>query len=65
MAMFGGLREGSWWLDSKSDPRWNAQGRGYVGMLSIPPDAQKAIDEIKKELGEEPPEDLEYGYMKD
>lgn len=66
MSMLGAsIREGSWWLSSKSDPRWDTQGRGIVGGLVIPPDATKAMEEKKKELGEEPPEDLEYGYMKD
>ena len=31
----------------------------------MPAEAQQAIDEIKADLGEEPPDDLEYGYMKD
>ena len=59
------IREGSWWLHSKSDSRWNMQGRGFVGGLCVPPDANAALEEKKKELGEEPPDDLEYGYMKD
>jgi len=59
------LKEGTWWLKSKSDPRWDNKGRGSVGMLCIPLEAEKVIEEKKVELKEEPPEDLEYGYMKD
>ena len=65
MALLGSIRRGSWWINSKSDPRWNMSGEGYVGGCCIPPDAQNAIYKLKKKLGEEPPEDLEYGYMKD
>ena len=66
MGLLGGvIREGSWWLSSKSDPRWDCQGRDVVGGLVCPPAATEAMEKKKKELGEEPPEDLEYGYMKD
>lgn len=66
MGLLGGsIREGSWWLNSKSDPRWDCNGRGTVGGLVVPAAATEAMDRIKKELNEEPPEDLEYGYMKD
>jgi hypothetical protein len=40
-------------------------GHGAVGMMSCPPAASRAIEKKKEELGEEPPDDLEYGYMKD
>lgn len=59
------LREGSWWIHSKSDSRWNENGHSMVGMFSMPSEAQKFIDEKKKELNEEAPADLEFGYMKD
>jgi len=59
------IKQGSWWLKSVSDSRWNCSGSGGVGMFSIPSDATKAINKLKEKLGEEPPEDLEYGYMKD
>ena len=59
------LERGSWWLSSKIDPRWDCNGRGPCGGLVIPPSATEALERIKKELNEEPPEDLEYGYMKD
>ncbi len=60
-----GIRPGCWWFASKADPRWNKQG--HVETLSVtamPPEAQKALDELKEQLGE-PPEDLEYGCLKD
>lgn len=59
------LQEGTWWLESKSDSRWNITGSGLVGMFGIPPKAQEAIEQKKKELGEDHPGDLRYGYMKD
>lgn len=59
------LREGSWWVKSKSDSRWNVNGHGSVGMFAMPSEAQVFIDKKKKELNEEPPDDLEFGYMKD
>ena len=64
MGMFG-PKKGSWWIKSASDPRWNADGRSYVGMFSMPPEAKRKIEKLKKKLGEEPPEDLEWGYFKD
>ena len=56
---------GSWWVMSKLDSRWNGSGNGTVGMFAMPTEAQYFIDEKKKELNEEPPKDLEFGYMKD
>jgi hypothetical protein len=65
MGMLFGPREGSWWVNSNSDSRWNGRGTGFVGGFGIPADAQRFIDQKKQELKEEPPDDLEYGYMKD
>lgn len=59
------LDEGAWWLKSISDPRWNCEGHGLVGMFSMPSAAKKKIEEMKEKLKCEPPEDLEFGYMKD
>lgn len=64
MGIFSPVREGSWWLRSNSDPRWNCDGRAYVGGFVMPPECQAKIDELKLTLGE-PPKDLEWGYMKD
>ena len=64
MGMFG-PREGSWWLNCPSDPRWNCGGRSLnVGGFAVPAETTAKIEELKKTLGE-PPEDLEFGYMKD
>lgn len=52
-------------MKSKSDPRWNGSGRDDVGGFVINEKAQEHIDKLKEKLGEEPPEDLEYGCMKD
>jgi hypothetical protein len=64
--MFGGLRSGSWWVSSKSDPRWDKNGSSnFVGMFSMPKECQDHIDKMKKKLKIEPPEDLYWSYMKD
>lgn len=65
MTMFKPVQEGSWWVSSKSDSRWDCQGSGSVGGFMCPTTATAAIEKKKKELGEEPPDDLEFGYMKD
>ncbi len=59
------MKQGSWWVTSKSDPRWKADGRGDVGMFAKPDGVDGAIALLKEEIGEEPPTDLEWGYMKD
>jgi hypothetical protein len=58
------IKEGCWWLCSKEDPRWNCKGRDYVGGFELSTDQKEAFEKKKKELGE-PPDDLEWGYMKD
>lgn len=58
------MKMGTWTLESKSDPRWNCEGRGLVGMFSIPPDAKEKVEELREKLGPPPP-DLYYSYMKD
>lgn len=58
-------RIGTWWTRSKTDPRWDMEGRAYVGGFMVPEECEKAIAAKKKELGEEPPEDLTCEYMKD
>lgn len=64
MALIRPIREGSWWIYSKKDSKWNRSGRGFVGGLMKPDEVDKVVEELKKELGE-PPDDLEWGYMKD
>jgi len=58
------LSLGSWWVRSKKDPRWNARGRGAVGMFGMPKDAKEWVDRCKLQFGEQP-DDLEFEYMKD
>lgn len=65
MSMFGPTM-GSWWYRSKSDPRWNLNGRCRMFVMAGPPaDANERIEELKKLLKCDPPEDLEFGCMKD
>lgn len=59
------MKQGSWWVKSVSDPRWDDNGRGEVGMLGLPKGAENSIDRMKERLKIELPKDIEYGYMKD
>ena len=73
------LAEGTWYLSSKSDPRWSTSGRGTVGGSDprwstsgrgtvggfvMSPEAEARLAELKSQLGD-PPADLTWGYMKD
>ena len=64
MAMIKPLSDGSWWLSSKTDPRWNCNGRCECGAFVIPNECKSALEKLKEKFGEQP-SDLEYGYMKD
>jgi len=64
MAMFKPVREGSWFLHSETDPKWNKQGSGFVGGFVMPEEVSLAIERLEKLYGDQP-EDLEWGYMKD
>jgi hypothetical protein len=64
-SMFAPVRKGSWWVSSKSDPRFNSSGRGYVGSFTCPKEAREFFEKRAKELGVPVPDDLEFGYMKD
>ncbi len=60
------MSSGTWWVKSKSDPRWDGKGPSrWVGMFEKPPEVETHIEVKKKELGSEPPADAEWGYMKD
>lgn len=60
------IKSGSWWVTSKSDPRWNGNGRDdAVGGFMMPGSAQGHVEKMKKLLKEDPPDDLRFGYMKD
>lgn len=59
-------RRGTWWVQCKSDPRWNAHGESSsVGGFEIPAEAKAHLAKKREELKAEPPEDCEFGYMKD
>lgn len=64
-SMFAPVRKGSWWVSSKSDPRWNGSGRALVGSFMMPQEAKDHIEAKKRELGTDPPADCEWGYDKD
>lgn len=57
-------KEGTWWLESKNDPRWNITGRGIVGLFSRPAEADAWVQQCCIRYGN-PPEDLTFGAMKD
>jgi len=58
-------KEGSWYIHSDIDPRWNASGRCYLLFsVGMPSEVQTKLEELKKLYGE-PPVDLEWGGMKD
>lgn len=63
-SMFG-PKPGTWWVASKSDPRFNMDGRDLVGGFRCPSSAREAFEAKVKELGASLPDDLEFGYMKD
>ena len=65
MGMFiGGSGGGTWWTKCESDPRFNLSGRAY-GMWGGSDAIDKAIRQKAKDLGIEPPEEIEIGFMKD
>lgn len=57
-------QNGTWWIRSETDPRWDAQGSASVGGFCMPPEVEQAIKSKKETLGD-PPDDLESGYIKD
>jgi hypothetical protein len=63
--MFG-PKPGTWYVSSKSDPRWDANGRTEQMLFSVgtPPELDKHLAQKMKELGD-PPDDLEWEGMKD
>jgi hypothetical protein len=65
MSLFSPIRPGSWSVYSKKDKRWNGSGQSYVGGFMMPTEATEHIERKKKELKVEPPDDLEWSYMKD
>lgn len=58
-------RSGSWWIRSKSDPRWSASGEAAcVGGFAMPKEVKNAKRRLARKYGKQPA-DLEWGYMKD
>ena len=57
------LKEGTWYLESLSDPRWNTAGRGTVGGFEMPEACRTKIRELEQQYGTQPA-DLIYGYEK-
>ncbi len=55
---------GTWWVSSKSNPKWDKSGVTEVGGFVMPREAKEHVKNMKKKLGK-PPKDLEWGYMKD
>lgn len=63
-SMFG-PKMGSWYVNSRLDPRWNASGRSYgLVCLGGPQDTHTWIEQCREKYGEQPA-DLEMGFMKD
>jgi hypothetical protein len=58
------LRQGTWWIHSKIDKRWNINGRCMCGGFMKPEEVDRAIEKFRKIYGN-PPSDLNWGYMKD
>lgn len=57
---------GDWRLESKTDPRFNLQGRGSdVHLYKLPAEAKALLHFRVAELGVSPPEDLEYVCVRD
>ncbi len=64
MGMFG-PKPGTWWVSSKSDPRWDASGRCAMLVSGGRPKEVDEHIEAKRALLGDPPDDLECGAMKD
>ena len=48
---------------SKKDPRWNAEGHGFVSIYGSE-DRDRKIEELKELYGDHP-DDLEWGFVKE
>lgn len=64
MGMFG-PKMGTWYVQSKIDPRWNNTGRGY-GLVTTggPSEMSTWLEDCRKKYGS-PPIDITVGFMKD
>lgn len=54
---------GEWSLRSETDPRWNKNGDCTCGGFVQPEECKEQIKILTAKYGE-PPDDLEWGYMK-
>ena len=64
MSMFG-PKMGTWWVQCKSDPRWDKEGRGLGLVTNRGPEEMKNwIRGCKAKYGEYP-DDLTWKFMKD
>lgn len=60
------MREGTWWVSSRSQPEWNRSGNGRVGggvTIDDIPEAQIWLRYCRQVYGPEP-EDLTFGWMR-
>lgn len=57
------VKEGSWFVESKIDPRWDNSGRCFGDSFCVP-DMEKWIEKCKKEYGL-PPSDATQAFYKD
>jgi len=65
MGLIKWATSGTWWLRCVSDPRWDCSGDSeFVGGFTKPEECEAKLKKLKEKLGD-PPEDLEWGYMKD
>ena len=61
----GPFRPGIWWIESKKDTRWNTKGTArFVGGDQMPKECKEVYEELKKLYGD-PPNDLDWGYLRD
>ena len=57
-------KEGTWWLRSRNDVRWNCSGQSEVcGASAMPPEAEAALAGLRRALGEAPPDDLAWTFV--
>lgn len=57
-------KPGRWWVQCKTDPRWNKSGRGCALVNLGPKEMWDWIEQCKEKYGQ-PPNDAQMGFMKD
>lgn len=62
--MYNRVKKGSWYMKSKSDPRWNCSGKEFVGGFALPLGMQAKLKEFTTKYGEQPV-DLVWHYEYD